>query len=81
MALRPAQTVYELSGCRLDPMSLLFIASAWFPAALLIAQFFESQTRIPGPADPPRTNYEAKYRAEGREIFEVRFRKSLQRAL
>src|SRR5438270_6272042 len=40
-------------------------------AAPLIAQFFEAQTRIPGPADPPRTNYEAKYRAEGREIFEV----------
>jgi tRNA (guanine-N7-)-methyltransferase len=45
-------------------------------AAPLIAQFFESETRIPGPADPPRTNYEAKYRAEGREIYEVRFRKS-----
>ena len=48
----------------------------YFEAAVpLIAQFFESQTRIPGPDDPPRTNYEAKYRAEGREIYEVRFRK------
>ena len=44
-------------------------------AAPLIAQFFDSETRIPGPADPPRTNYEAKYRAEGRGICEVRFRK------
>ena len=44
-------------------------------AAPLIAQFFQSQTRIPGPDDPPRTNYEAKYRAEGRQIYEVRFRK------
>ena len=44
-------------------------------AAPLIAQFFDSETRIPGPDDPPRTNYEAKYRAEGREIFEVRFKK------
>ena len=44
-------------------------------AAPLIAQFFESETRIPTPADPPRTNYEAKYRAEGREIFEIRFKK------
>src|SRR5436190_756649 len=43
--------------------------------APLIAQFFDSETRIPGPYDPPRTNYEAKYRAEGREIYEVRFRK------
>jgi tRNA (guanine-N7-)-methyltransferase len=42
-------------------------------AAPLIAQFFRAETRIPGPEDPPRTNYEAKYRAEGREIFEVRF--------
>jgi len=44
-------------------------------AAPLIGQFFRSETRIPGPEDPARTNYEAKYRAEGREIFEVRFRK------
>ena len=42
-------------------------------AAPLIAQFFKAETRIPTPDDPPRTNYEAKYRAEGREIFEVRF--------
>ena len=45
-------------------------------AAPLIAQFFDSRPRIPGPDDPPRTNYEAKYRAEGREIYEIRFRKS-----
>ena len=44
-------------------------------AAPLIADFFRAETRIPGPDDPPRTNYEAKYRAEGREIYEVRFRK------
>jgi tRNA (guanine-N7-)-methyltransferase len=42
-------------------------------AAPLIAQHFRSETRIPGPDDPPRTNYEAKYRAEGRAIYEVRF--------
>jgi tRNA (guanine-N7-)-methyltransferase len=45
-------------------------------AAPLIAEFFQSETRIPTAADPPRTNYEAKYRAEGREIYEVRFRKT-----
>jgi len=45
-------------------------------AAPLIAQFFRSEQRIPGPDDAPRTNYEAKYRAEGRPIFEVRFEKS-----
>ena len=44
-------------------------------AAPLIAEFFESEARVPGPDDPPRTNYEAKYRQQGREIYEVRFRK------
>lgn len=34
---------------------------------------FRSQRRVPGPDDPPRTNYEAKYRAEGRPIYEIRF--------
>lgn len=42
-------------------------------AAPLIAELFRAETRIPGPSDPPRTNYEAKYREEGRAIFEVRF--------
>jgi tRNA (guanine-N7-)-methyltransferase len=44
-------------------------------AAPLIAAVFPSEARVPGPGDPPRTNYEAKYRAEGRAIYEVRFRK------
>ena len=42
-------------------------------AAPVIASFFRSEARQPGPDDPPRTNYEAKYRAEGRAIYEVRF--------
>jgi tRNA (guanine-N7-)-methyltransferase len=42
-------------------------------AAPVIESIFRSERRIPTPADPPRTNYEAKYREEGREIFEVRF--------
>jgi tRNA (guanine-N7-)-methyltransferase len=42
-------------------------------ASPILAGFFHTETRIPGPDDPPRTNYEAKYRAEGREIYEVRF--------
>jgi tRNA (guanine-N7-)-methyltransferase len=45
-------------------------------AAPVIEQFFRSERRVPGPDDPPRTNYEAKFRQEGREIFEVRFLKS-----
>lgn len=42
-------------------------------AAPLIEQYFRAERRIPGPEDVPRTNYEAKYRAEGRPIHEVRF--------
>ena len=42
-------------------------------AAPLIAQFFRVDSRIPSPDEPPRTNYEAKYREEGRSIYEIKF--------
>lgn len=42
-------------------------------AAPLVEAAFRSERRVPGPEDPPRTNYEAKYRQEGRAIFEIRF--------
>jgi len=42
-------------------------------AAPLIEAAFRSERRVPQPGDPPRTNYEAKYRQEGRAIYEVRF--------
>jgi len=42
-------------------------------AAPVVEAEFRSERRIPGPDDPPRTNYEAKYREEGREIYEIRF--------
>ena len=42
-------------------------------AAPLISEFFRAEAKIPGPEDVPRTNYEAKYRAQGRPIYEVRF--------
>jgi tRNA (guanine-N7-)-methyltransferase len=45
-------------------------------AAPLIEQVFRAERRVPGPDDLPRTNYEAKYRAEGRPIYEVRFWKT-----
>jgi tRNA (guanine-N7-)-methyltransferase len=45
-------------------------------AAPLIEEQFRAERRIPGPDDPPRTNYEAKYRGEGRAIYEIRFFKS-----
>lgn len=37
------------------------------------AVFRKVERREPGPDDPPRTNYEAKYRIEGRPIYEARF--------
>ncbi len=46
-------------------------------AAPLIESFFRAERRVPGPEDVPRTNYEAKYREEGREIYEVRFWKGV----
>jgi tRNA (guanine-N7-)-methyltransferase len=42
-------------------------------AAPLVEQVFPSERRVPGPEDSPRTNYEAKYRAEGRPIYEIRW--------
>jgi tRNA (guanine-N7-)-methyltransferase len=43
-------------------------------AAPLVEEAFErTERRVPGPDDPPRTNYEAKYREEGRPVFEIRF--------
>jgi tRNA (guanine-N7-)-methyltransferase len=42
-------------------------------AAPLVEATFRSERRIPQPEDSPRTNYEAKYREEGRAIYEIRF--------
>jgi tRNA (guanine-N7-)-methyltransferase len=42
-------------------------------AAPIVESVFRSERRIPGPDAPPRTNYEAKYREEGRPIYEIRF--------
>lgn len=44
-------------------------------APFVEAEFPGAERRVPGPDDPPRTNYEAKYREEGRPIYEIRFRK------
>jgi tRNA (guanine-N7-)-methyltransferase len=42
-------------------------------AVPVLQRYFEVEAGKP--EGPPRTNYEAKYRAEGREIYEARFRK------
>lgn len=48
-------------------------ASYFEDAAPFVEAEFRSERRTPGPDDPPRTNYEAKYRVEGRPIHEIRF--------
>ncbi|HEY6137400.1 MAG TPA: tRNA (guanosine(46)-N7)-methyltransferase TrmB [Thermoanaerobaculia bacterium] len=73
-----AEVMVELRRVLVDGGSGIYVTdhSEYFEAAApVIEQFFRAERRVPGPDDPPRTNYEAKYRAEGRPIYEVRFRK------
>jgi tRNA (guanine-N7-)-methyltransferase len=73
-----AEVLEELRRVLVDGGSGIYVTDHrdYFEAAApVIEQFFRAERRIPGPDDPPRTNYEAKYRAEGREIYEVRFAK------
>ena len=71
-----AEVLEEIRRVLIDGGSGIFVTDhqQYFEkAAPLIEQFFPAERRVPGPDDPPRTNYEAKYRAEGRPIYEVRF--------
>lgn len=73
--IRP-EALIEMRRILVDGGSGIYVTDhrEYFEAAApLIARFFRSEPRIPGPDEPPRTNYEAKYRAEGRRIHEVRF--------
>jgi tRNA (guanine-N7-)-methyltransferase len=73
--IRPAALV-EMRRALIEGGSGIFVTDHreyYETAAPLIAGYFRSEAREPGPDDPPRTNYEAKYRAAGRPIYEVRF--------
>ena len=73
--IRP-EVLHEIGRVLVPGGSAIYVtdhASYFEVAAPLIASHFRSEARQLGPDDPPRTNYEAKYRAEGRAIFEVRF--------
>ncbi len=73
--IRP-QVLQEIRRVLVDGGSAIYVtdhASYFEVAAPLIEAEFRAERRVPGPDDPPRTNYEAKYRAEGRPIYEVRF--------
>jgi tRNA (guanine-N7-)-methyltransferase len=71
-----AEVLEELRRVLTDGGSGIYVTDhrEYFEAAApVVEQFFRAERRIPGPDDPPRTNYEAKYRAEGRPIYEIRF--------
>jgi tRNA (guanine-N7-)-methyltransferase len=75
--IRP-ESLLEMRRVLTDDGVGIFVTdhAAYFQkAAPLIEEFFRAERRIPTPDDPPRTNYEAKYREEGRPIFELRFQK------
>lgn len=71
-----AEALAEIRRTLVDGGSAIYVTDHrdYFEAAApLIEQHFRAERRIPGPDDPPRTNYEAKYREEGRPIYEIRF--------
>lgn len=71
-----AEVLKEIRRVLVEGGSAIYVTDhrEYFEAAApLIEAEFRSERRIPGPDDAPRTNYEAKYRAEGRPIYEVRF--------
>src|SRR6478672_8911142 len=73
-----AEALAEMRRVLVDGGSGIYVTDhrEYFEAAApVVEQFFRAERRIPGPDDPPRTNYEAKYRAEGRPIYEVCFAK------
>jgi tRNA (guanine-N7-)-methyltransferase len=73
--IRP-EVLQELRRVLVDGGSGIYVTDhkEYFEAASpQLPEFFETELRVPGPDDPPRTNYEAKYRAEGRPIYEARF--------
>ncbi|MEO8382261.1 MAG: tRNA (guanosine(46)-N7)-methyltransferase TrmB [Acidobacteriota bacterium] len=74
-----AEVLAEMKRVLVEGGSGIYVTDhqAYFEAAApQIEEVFVAERRIPGPDDPPRTNYEAKYLAEGRPIYEVRFFKS-----
>lgn len=73
--IRP-EVLREFRRTLIDGGSGIYVTDhgAYFEAAAPhVEAEFRSERRTPGPDDPPRTNYEAKYREEGRGIYEIRF--------
>jgi tRNA (guanine-N7-)-methyltransferase len=73
--IRP-EVLKELRRVLVDGGSGIYVTDhqEYFEAAAPhVEAEFRSERRVPGPDDPPRTNYEAKYRQQGRPIYEIRF--------
>ena len=74
--IRP-EVLVEMKRVLIDGGSGIYVTDhqEYFEAAAphVEAAFEKTERRVPGPDDPPRTNYEAKYREEGRPIYEIRF--------
>lgn len=71
-----AEVLTEIRRVLVDGGSAVYVTDHreyYEAAAPIIEEHFRAERRTPGPDDPPRTNYEAKYRLEGRPIYEVRF--------
>ncbi|HEX2834884.1 MAG TPA: tRNA (guanosine(46)-N7)-methyltransferase TrmB [Thermoanaerobaculia bacterium] len=71
-----AEVLNEIRRVLVDGGSAIYVTDHkeyYDVAAPLIEEHFRAERRIPAPEDKPRTNYEAKYREEGRGVYEVRF--------
>ncbi|MBV8519940.1 MAG: tRNA (guanosine(46)-N7)-methyltransferase TrmB [Acidobacteria bacterium] len=70
------EVLAEIRRVLVDGGSAIYVtdhAEYFESAAPLVEAMFPSERRVPTADDPPRTNYEAKYREEGRPIYEIRF--------
>jgi tRNA (guanine-N7-)-methyltransferase len=71
-----AEALAEIRRVLVDGGSGIYVtdhAEYFESAAPLVEAMFAAERRVPTADDPPRTNYEAKYREEGRPICEIRF--------
>ena len=73
--IRP-EVMSEVRRVLVDGGSGIYVTDhrEYFDSAVpVVAEVLRSEPRIPAADEPARTNYEAKYRAAGRTIYEVRF--------
>lgn len=72
-----SETLTELQRVMKENASGVYVTDhkEYFDKSLpLISSVFEVEAGEVSGEEPPRTNYEAKYRAEGRPMYQIRFR-------